>query len=134
MVVPPHAAPSSRGAAPRVLLFSQDEDHGYAVAFLLGVLGWPTYPHADAETLVEVCRAYRPDVVFLESAGDADAPASAADLRAACDDQDLVVVAVTPPWERRDSRWASTREFDAVEDRPLDARRAAAQLARVRPG
>lgn len=134
MAPPPPAAPPSRGASPRVLLFTDDEDHGYAVAFLLGVLGWPTYPHVDPETLVEVCRAYRPDVVFLESAGEADSPASAADLRAACDDPDLVVVAVTPPWERRDSRWASTREFDAVEDRPLDAKRAAALLARVRPG
>jgi AmiR/NasT family two-component response regulator len=115
-----------------VLLFTHDEDHAYAVSLLLGVLGWRTYPHMEAATLVEVCRAYRPDVVFLDT-DDEDAPARPSDLRAACDDPDLVVVAVTAPGMRHDATWASRGEFDAVEDRPLDGRRAAALLARVRP-
>ena len=59
------------------MLYHRDEDQSYAVSFLLGLLGWPTLPHRDPETLVEVCRAYRPHVVFVEADAEGHAPTSA---------------------------------------------------------
>jgi AmiR/NasT family two-component response regulator len=101
------------------VLFHGDEDQGYAAAFLLGTLGWPTLPHRAADTLVEVCRAFQPQVVFMDTDAAGDGPTSAPDLRAACDDQDLVVVAIAAPRPPHEPDWASRRGFDAVVRAPL---------------